>query len=106
MRVAARASRSPVGPEVEPARRRHALRRITVWLVGLVAVGVITIRVTFDDGSTRPIASKPATVDAGRPSNDPVVRSSVDGSAAADRASSANGCRSLGRCTIGREWSW
>lgn len=84
MQVATRESPSPAGPTA----RCHALKRIAVWFVGLVAVAVITIGVMPDDGRPRPAAPKPATVDAGGPANGPLVPFSVDGSIVAEDSSS------------------
>ena len=41
MQVATRESPSPAGPEVEPIARRHPLKRVAAWLVGLVVVVAI-----------------------------------------------------------------
>jgi hypothetical protein len=88
MQVATRETPSPAGPEVEPTARRRPVKRIAVWLVGLVAVGAISIGVASNDRSTRPVIPKPATADAGGRANDPVVPFSVDTSVVADGISS------------------
>ena len=87
MQVATRDSPSPAGPQPEPTARRRLKRGIAVWLVGLVAVAVITIGVMSDDGRIRQVGPKSVTVDASGPANDPVVPFSVDTSAVADGSS-------------------
>ena len=87
MQIATRETPSLAGPEVEPAARRRPVKRIAVWLVGLVAVGAISIGVAANDGRSRPAGPKPATADAGGRANDPLVPFSVGTSVVADATS-------------------
>ena len=89
MQVETRGSRSPAGEDVAPIARRHPLKRIEVWLVGVAAVAAITIGVVSDDGTTRPATSKPAPLDRGGPASSLVAPLAVDDSVLADATSGA-----------------
>ena len=86
VQVAPCESPSPGRLEVEPSARRRPVKRIAVWLVGVVALGSITMGVV-SGRSTRPVAPRPATMDGGGPAYDAVVPSSVDGSVLTDATS-------------------
>ena len=91
MQVATRQSQSPIGLEVEPIARRHPMKRVAGWLVGLVALGAIGVGVLAGDGGTRPVPPKPHTVDTATSTNGSVVPVPVRAPDAVDGVSSADG---------------
>ena len=90
MPVATRPSPPLPESEVEPIARRHGAKRMAIWLVGVVAVVAVAVGIV-SDGSTRPAAPPPATVDGGNPSSSIVVPFSADGASVTDGISGVDG---------------